>query len=82
MSSATLRKSDGMPILSQNKHFDPIPRSSTLAMVQVGWIGATGEVYALNDPPYDQREPGSFSPLYMSIGCWEDLGDGHYAIKD
>ena len=71
-----------MTVLAQSKHADPLPWSSTLAMAQVGWIGGTGEVYALDDPPYDGREPGSFSPLYMAVGVWEDLGDCHYAIKD
>lgn len=51
-------------------------------MAQVGWIGQTGEVYALGDPPFDNREPGGFSPLYISVGVWEYLGDNKYGIKD
>lgn len=71
-----------MTALAQSKHAAPLPQTSTLAMAQVGWMGFTGEVYALADPPYDQREPGGLSPLYIALGTWEDLGDGHYAIKD
>lgn len=51
-------------------------------MAQVGWMGFTGNVYALDDQPFDAREPGGFGPLYIPVGTWEDLGDGHYAIKD
>lgn len=60
----------------------PLPRDNNLVLVQVGWLGATGSVYELHDQPLDGREPGSFTPLYIAVGVWEDLGDGHYAIKD
>lgn len=56
--------------------------SQRLALAQVGWIGQSGGVYALDDQPMDAREPGSFQPLYIAVGAWEDLGDGHYGIKD
>jgi hypothetical protein len=71
-----------MPTLAQSKHGSALPHDSNLAISQVGWLGATGEVYALDDPPYDSREPGSFTPLYMAVGVWEDLGDDHFGIKD
>lgn len=71
-----------MAKLMQHVHSDPIPRDSRLVLVQVGWLGATGEVYPLNDQPMDDREPGSFTPLYIAIGVWENLGDGKYGIKD
>jgi hypothetical protein len=51
-------------------------------MSQIGWIGATGEVYVVDDQPMDDREPGGFHPLYIQIGVWEHLGDGKYGIKD
>lgn len=67
-----------------HQHGDVIDRerSASVALAQVGWIGQSGGVYALNDQPMDGREPGSFQPLYISVGTWEDLGDGHYGIKD
>ena len=71
-----------MPTLAQHIHGPTLPRDSNLALAQVGWIGATGEVYALDDQPRDGREPGSYSPLYLALGVWEHLGDGKYGIKD
>lgn len=71
-----------MTVLRQSKHLDPLPQTSRLVMAQVGWIGGTDAVYALDDPPMDSREPGSHSPLYIALGVWEDLGDGHWGIKD
>ena len=59
-----------------------IPRNPGLALNHVGWLGQSGTVYALDDEPHGPREPGSYAPLLMQIGTWEDLGDGHYAIKD
>lgn len=52
-------------------------------MAQVGWLGhKAGGVYALADQPLDGREPGGFSPLYIQIGTWEDLGDGKWGIRE
>lgn len=61
-----------------------IPREHSLnkVLAQVGWIGQSGQVYALDDQPMDGREPGSFQPLYIQIGTWEDLGAGRFGIKD
>lgn len=51
-------------------------------MAQVGWLGdRDGAVYALADAPYDDREPGGFSPLYIQIGSWV-LVDGKWTIND
>lgn len=51
-------------------------------MVQVGWLGATGEVYPLNEPPKSNQEPGSYAPLYMSIGQYELNEEYQYVIHD
>lgn len=61
-----------------------VPRvnSQNLALAQVGWIGQTGEVYALDDQPMDSREPGSFQPLYIAIGKWIHLDNDRYGIED
>jgi hypothetical protein len=53
-----------MTILSQSIHLDHV--HPKYGVEQVGWIGQTGNVYALDDPPYDDREPGSFAPLYQA----------------
>lgn len=49
--------------LSQSNHLDHV--HPEWGVEQVGWIGQTGAVYALDDAPYDTREPGGFSPLYQ-----------------
>ena len=59
-----------------------VARGSEVALSQVGWLGQTGTVYALDDEPRDCREPGSYAPLLIQIGTWVDLGGGHYAIKE
>jgi hypothetical protein len=43
-------------------------RAAVLA--QIGWVGSRGNhhVYALTDPPYDGREPGGYTPLYIQVG--------------
>lgn len=62
----------------------PIPRQSTqnAALGQVGWLGFTGMIYALDDEPRDFREPGGYSPLYIQIGTWEEIEPGKWSIKD
>lgn len=59
-----------------------LPHYYRPVMRQIGWLGQTGAVYEFDDAPYDGREPGGFSPLYIQVGTWEDLGDGHWGIKD
>lgn len=58
-----------MPVLRQCVQGGTF-EGGNMALAQVGWIGQTGEVYALHDPPMDSREPGSFSPLYMQVGVY------------
>lgn len=62
----------------------PLEPNNKQVMVQVGWLGATGEVY-----PYDtshseiaKTEKGSYTPLYISIGRWELNEDYNYVIED
>lgn len=70
-------------LVRMHQHGPTLPRGNNLALVQVGWLGQTGATYDLDDQPLDgDREPGSFTPLYIAVGVWEDLGDGHYGIKD
>ena len=68
--------------LKQHEHGPALPRDDRTVMAQVGWLGASGAVYALDDQPLDGREAGSFTPLYLGLGVWEDLGDGRWGIKD
>jgi hypothetical protein len=72
----------GMAKLVQHQHLKPLPRDANPVMCQLGWVGASGTVYALDDQPLDGREGGSYSPLYIRIGTWEDLGNGKWGIKD
>jgi hypothetical protein len=60
--------------LSSSKHAPVVPSSDRPVIAQVGWLGATGTVYALDDQPLDGREPGAFSPLYIRVGTWENTG--------
>ncbi len=57
----------------------PMPSSTegAPAMVQVGWLGLTGTIYALDDAlsPSDGREPASYSPLYVQTGTWRKAKD-------
>lgn len=63
-------------------HTHPLPATSHPVMAQVGWLGhRAGHVYALADQPFDTREPGGFSPLYIQIGTWREQ-DGRYEIRD
>ena len=71
-----------MPTLRQSIHGNPLPHDDKHAMAQVGWIGQTGNVYGLDDQPYDSREPGGFSPLYIAVGMWTQIGDGGWVIDD
>jgi hypothetical protein len=59
-----------------------LAHNSRAAMAQVGWLGFSGAVYRLDDPPRDHREKAGYQPLYIQIGVWEYLGDGKYGIKD
>ena len=59
-----------------------LPATDRPAMRQVGWLGHSGSVYTLYDLPNNGRERGGYSPLYVRIGVWEDLGDGRFGIKD
>jgi hypothetical protein len=52
-------------------------------LAQVGWLGQTGGIYALDDAPYDSREPGGFAPLLIQIGTWEkDPESGAWFIHE
>lgn len=70
------------PVLSLHKQGPRLAHNSKQVMSQIGWVGQTGSVYAIDDEPRDSREPGSYQPLYISVGVWEYLGDGKYGIKD
>jgi hypothetical protein len=65
-------------------HGPTLPReqSTNMALAQIGWLGQTGGIYHLGAAPSKDQEPGGYSPLYLSVGVWEDLGEGHYGIKD
>ena len=67
-----------MPI-AQHKHKPVLSHGDQHAMAQVGWIGGSGRVYGLDD---DINEPANFTPLYIAVGMWEDLGEGRWGIKD
>lgn len=69
-------------IVSLSKGGRTLPATDRPVMRQVGWLGQTGAVYELDDEPNDGREPGSYGPLYVQIGVWEDLGAGKWGIKD
>lgn len=73
-----------LPITSGRGAVIPRGRSDGMVLRQIGWLGhRDGTVYALGDNPLsDGRERGGISPLYETIGIWEDLGDGHFGIKD
>lgn len=59
----------------------PLAPNNKQVMVQVGWLGATGEIYELDEPPYN-IEKGSFTPLYISIGVYELNEEYQYVIHD
>ena len=73
-----------LPITAPRSETIPHARSKDMVLRQIGWIGhRDGTIYRLDDHPLsDGREGGGVSPLYETIGLWEDLGDGHYGIKD
>ena len=60
--------------LSMSIQGEPLPENSKAVMVQVGWLGATGEVYPyhMTHSEIAKTEKGSYCPLYMQIGEWED----------
>lgn len=53
-----------------------------MALAQIGWVGSSGYVYPLACGPNSSEEPGGFAPLLIQVGTWEDLGDGHWGIRD
>lgn len=53
-----------------------------MAMAQIGWRGQSRTIYPLDNPPTSTSEPGGFGPIYISVGTWTDLGDGHWGIDD
>lgn len=68
--------------LSPSIQAPPLKPDARPVMAQVGWLGHRGgATYALDDPPYDPREPGGFSPLYIQIGSWV-LIEGKWTIHD
>jgi hypothetical protein len=68
------------PVLDPAKSGRTLPRDSRAVMRQIGWLGHTGAVYAMDADP-SRKEKGGYSPLYIQIGVWEYLGDGKYGIK-
>ena len=64
------------------EHGQPLPPDSRAAMAQVGWLGASGAIYPLHKGPFHGEEPGSFAPLYVQVGVWEEIGPGCWIIKD
>jgi hypothetical protein len=70
--------------LSLSDHGPTIPREQSMntAIAQIGWIGKTGTVYRLDQPPTSSSEPGGFAPLLISVGTWEHLGNEHWGIHD
>lgn len=62
----------------------PLPPNNKQVMVQVGWLGQTGEVYPFHTQHsvIAQTEKGSYAPLYMSIGQYELNDDYQYTIHD
>lgn len=67
--------------LNLNQCGRTLPWDSPAVMRQIGWVGQTGMVYAMDAEP-SRKEKGSYQPLYIQIGVWEYLGDGKYGIKD
>lgn len=48
------------------KAVEPLPPlKDKIRVQQIGWLGQTGEVYRLDEPPTAHTEPGSFGPLYI-----------------
>jgi hypothetical protein len=75
----------GQPIsgrpLASYRMAKPLPPESRPVMAQIGWMGAKGAVYALDDEPRDEREPGSYRPLYVQLGEWV-VADGKWIIGE
>lgn len=59
-----LPKTAPAPVLTPHVHHDHIHIPS--GVEQVGWMGQTGRVYALDDETGIRTEPGGFSPLYQA----------------
>lgn len=62
----------------------PLEPNNKQVMVQVGWLGQTGEVYPLETTHGEiaKTEKGSYAPLYMSVGTYELNEDYQYVIHD
>jgi hypothetical protein len=73
---------DVLSSLRMHIHGDAF-QAENAAMSQVGWLGHTGAVYGLHDPPRDSREPGGYSALYIQIGVYvTDPESGARWIED
>ena len=51
------------------------------AFAQVGWLGQTGAVYALDGRPGD-GEGGGFTPLYIQVGQYVTDEAGRKRLED
>jgi len=73
-----------MSNLNMSIQGEPLPPNNKQVMVQVGWLGATGEVYPFKTTHQEigETEKGSYAPLYMSIGQYELNEDYQYVIHD
>jgi hypothetical protein len=73
-----------MSKLSMSIQSEPLLPNNKQVMVQVGWLGQTGEVYPLHIAHGEiaKTEKGSYAPIYMPIGQWELNQDYQYVIHD
>ncbi len=73
-----------MSKLRQDTHGKPLPPNNKQVIVQVGWLGASGEVYPYGTTHSEiaKTETASYTPLYISIGMYELSEDYQYLIKD
>lgn len=59
--------------LAHHIHGDVLSKDNRLALVQVGWLGQTGQVYGYHEDPR-KTEGGGYSPLYIAVGQFDEEG--------
>ena len=72
----------GVPTTLRPHHTVGVSRTEDQpVLAQVGWRGATGIVYGIDDEPIG-NERGSYSPLYVQVGTWVVAEPAKYMIAE
>jgi len=72
----------GLAVLDRQRLGPTLGHNSSAALAQVGWVGASGTVYAFDQPAevLELAEPSGYEPIYVAVGSWAYRGNGQYVV--